>query len=297
MPRKGTVGRARHHRVLAGTRGGAGSARRAPDQPEDAETFHQVEPAVGLPRVPRAAAGGGSDSRQDTDSPEAALTGSGLERRRLAGSHHHDIEVRRRVELHQQAAACLGVGRTTDGAPAFGPPADRGPGRAAVARVPDPALGGRGIGAGAGGIDRDVADPAGDPWTVHRLAAAHHRRPDRHPPSWCSRRKGQRSVGSAPPPRSVDRRRLLGDRAVHRLVEGAAVDAGRQPLRESCPLLRPATLGRLAGVACQSPRPSPRGAPACPAGHAVWPSRRPRPGGAGATRIQPSWASCGTLGR
>ncbi len=149
---------------------------------------------------------------------------------RLAGADEDLVEGLGRAPLHHDRAARVPVrhprGHQTG---CRREPAHALPGGAAVAGVPDPAVGGGRVDALAQRVHRDRADPAHHPRAAAGLPAQHRPRPDRQPQVGASARRGRGAAATAPPRRRGCRARLVSRVRVQlaqpgRHVRGAPAD-------------------------------------------------------------------------
>ena len=169
-----------------------------------------------------------------------------LDRVDLARADHDEVLRCRRAEADQDAAAGVGeVGATGDPG-GLGPRPDGCPRRSPVVGVPDAAPSGRGIGSGAVSVDGQIPDPTRYPWSIDRLAASHHARPDGDPT--VSRADGGFTQGCGPPPAAG----AAGSVVVRRFLAGTLGEDAGQGVAQR-PAVDP---GLEFGVVCR-PRPGP----------------------------------------
>ena len=276
------------------------------DDPIDPGTLERRQTVdVGFPGVVvRRGQGHGSNRRQH---PDSTLRGTGVRRTRghLTGPDDHEVVRSVHPEDHLDTADGQGIGAAPCGATPHDPPAHGSPRRARVLGVPEAPVAGGGIGTQSVGRHREVVDAARDAGPTRRLTEAHDRGPDGHPPAGGGvRRCGERAgpspsaasgsyLGGLQPLQGIGERGPVG-LAAHGLAP-RLTPTGIAPL---CRLRgRARDLGGLHGAGVR------RDGAGVVVGHGAPPAADPgadpgAPGtGFGATRIQPSCASCGIGGR
>ncbi|ODM29609.1 hypothetical protein A6779_13090 [Marinobacter adhaerens] len=126
----------------------------------------------------------------------------------LTGTHHHKIVSDGRAKIHQQTTTGESTGVTPSTSRLVGPPTDGLPSSAAIAGIPNTALGRTSVGPLAIRADSEIPNAPRHPRSAVGLAPANHRGSNRYPAigiiSWKHHRSGA-GAGSSPSRRQVQR--------------------------------------------------------------------------------------------